>query len=358
MARIDTLANFLTDIATAIKNKTGKTDVITPANFDTEIDSIEAGGGKYAPKFISFYYYTGTDLTEELANLDTSNITSMKNMFFETNNLTEPINFTGFDTSNVTSMESMFRRCGSTGANNFTISMVDVDTSNVTNMNYMFYTTRARNIDVSGLNTSSVTSMTYMFNNAAYISSLDLSHFDATSLTTMERAFASMSALTSLNLSNWDVPNLTNLSNLFSSSTKLTSFDVSTWKNMTGSFRFDNMFAYCSGLASAKFPSYTFDVGNVVNMFRDCTSITSIDMSGATSTTINSTANMFYNCKALMYLDIRNLHFDAVTNSSGMFTNVSADCEIIVADDTAKEWVLAIRSDFTNVKTVAELEAA
>lgn len=44
MARIDTLANFLTDVAAAIKNKTGKTDPITPANFDTEIESIQAGG--------------------------------------------------------------------------------------------------------------------------------------------------------------------------------------------------------------------------------------------------------------------------------------------------------------------------
>lgn len=44
MARIDTLANFLTDVASAIKEKTGKTDTITPANFDTEIASIESGG--------------------------------------------------------------------------------------------------------------------------------------------------------------------------------------------------------------------------------------------------------------------------------------------------------------------------
>lgn len=44
MARIDTLGNFLTDVAAAIKEKTGKTEPITPANFDTEIESIEAGG--------------------------------------------------------------------------------------------------------------------------------------------------------------------------------------------------------------------------------------------------------------------------------------------------------------------------
>ena len=51
MARIDTLANFITDIATAIKAKTGKTDPITPANFDTEINSIQGGdsGDTLAP---------------------------------------------------------------------------------------------------------------------------------------------------------------------------------------------------------------------------------------------------------------------------------------------------------------------
>lgn len=45
MARIDSLTNFVTDVAVAIKNKTGKPDPITPANFDTEILSIESGGG-------------------------------------------------------------------------------------------------------------------------------------------------------------------------------------------------------------------------------------------------------------------------------------------------------------------------
>mgnify|MGYP003291880365 CR=1 FL=1 len=45
MARIDTLANFLTDVAAAIKSKTGKTGLITPANFDTEILNITTGSG-------------------------------------------------------------------------------------------------------------------------------------------------------------------------------------------------------------------------------------------------------------------------------------------------------------------------
>lgn len=40
MARIDNLNNFLTDVAGAIREKTGKKDAINPASFDTEIASI------------------------------------------------------------------------------------------------------------------------------------------------------------------------------------------------------------------------------------------------------------------------------------------------------------------------------
>ena len=45
MARIDTLANFLTDVATAIRTKLGTSETISPANFDTEINNIQTGGG-------------------------------------------------------------------------------------------------------------------------------------------------------------------------------------------------------------------------------------------------------------------------------------------------------------------------
>ena len=46
MARTDTLTNFLTDIANSIRNKKGSTDSILASNFDTEIESIETGGGE------------------------------------------------------------------------------------------------------------------------------------------------------------------------------------------------------------------------------------------------------------------------------------------------------------------------
>ena len=45
MARIDTLGNFLTDVANSIRNKKGSTDSIPASDFDTEIESIKTGGG-------------------------------------------------------------------------------------------------------------------------------------------------------------------------------------------------------------------------------------------------------------------------------------------------------------------------
>ena len=45
MARTDTLTNFLTDVAAAIKAKKGDDTAIPAANFDTEITNLSSGGG-------------------------------------------------------------------------------------------------------------------------------------------------------------------------------------------------------------------------------------------------------------------------------------------------------------------------
>lgn len=44
MARTDTLGHFLTDVADAIRTKTGSSETITASDFDTEIENIPSGG--------------------------------------------------------------------------------------------------------------------------------------------------------------------------------------------------------------------------------------------------------------------------------------------------------------------------
>ena len=63
MARTDNLGNFLTDVATAIKNKTGASGTILAYNFDTEINNISTGGPISQPKKdVNFYDFDGTRL--------------------------------------------------------------------------------------------------------------------------------------------------------------------------------------------------------------------------------------------------------------------------------------------------------
>lgn len=61
MARIDNLTNFLTDVAVAIKDKKGITETITPANFDTEIASIETGGGSGGDEELAASFLSAID---------------------------------------------------------------------------------------------------------------------------------------------------------------------------------------------------------------------------------------------------------------------------------------------------------
>lgn len=178
-------------------------------------------GKKYAPRFISFYGYGSSDLNDEIAGLDTTNIKNFSSMFSHCSNLTE-LDLKNFDTSNVTNMSEMFTYCS-----------------------------KLTSIDVSSFDTLKVTNMSNMFNRNTVLERLDLSNFQTNNVTNMNYIFA--------------------------------------------------------------------------------------------------------DCKALVYLDIRNMTFNKVSFSTNAFRDVPANCEIIVKSDTERNWILNVRSDFTNIKTVAEL---
>lgn len=61
MARTDTLTHFLTDVADAIRAKTGSSSAIQASDFDTEIANITTGGD-YLKNDVTFFDYDGTVL--------------------------------------------------------------------------------------------------------------------------------------------------------------------------------------------------------------------------------------------------------------------------------------------------------
>lgn len=213
---------------------------------------------------------------------------------------------TMLDTTHFTKMDNMFYEC-----RNLThLDLTGWNTSNVTSTRFMFYRTGFNcpsfTLDISNFNTSKVTEMTSMFNYLSPgVKELDLSHFDTSNVTKMSSMFAE-SKLQKINLKNWNTEKVTTMMNLFS---------------------------FCRELIEADLSS--FKISPDTNISR-----------------------MFYYCQKLQKIDIRNFVFEGITNYSYMFESVPKNCLVIVKGQTEKDWVLAQRSDFTNVKTVAEYEAS
>ena len=136
---------------------------------------------------------------------------------FEHNGFTNLI-FKDVDTSNVTSMPNMFYNC--TALTSLDVSKFD--TSNVTTMNGMFYSRSAlTSLDVSKFDTSKVTNMSWMFYYCKSITFLDVSKFDTSNVTNMSGMFGNCSALTSLDLSGWDTSNVINMNPMFTNCSAL-----------------------------------------------------------------------------------------------------------------------------------------
>jgi len=247
----------LTNIANAIRNKNGTTDTYKPSEMAGAIENIEtggSGGGKYAPRKLSFQSYAYTDeLDYEIANVDTSNLLTMSSMFQYCSTLLKA-DLKGWITSNVQSFYNMFYHC---------------------------------------------------------------------------------EKITEINFDSFDFTNATTCEGMLSYCYKIKKIDLSCIKeNKITTFK--NMFLYSHDIEE-------------------------IDLSNMKTTSVTNTTTMFGECTSLKKLDIRSATFSKITSSSNytrMFSGVPADCEIIVKDDTQKAWITSKFTTLTNVKTVAELEAA
>ena len=241
MARTDTLGNFLTDVAIAIRNKKGTTDTIVASNFDTEIESIETGGGTTEPIFTGHYdteglrqigwtdeeieYYNqngvqwnGSEdnyfkLTQtELAGDDSKNTRFLPKSSTKTsfNNYNKLLAIPNIETSSVTNIDAMFSHCYSL------TTIPQLNTGNITSMNNMFYDCYSLTT-IPQLNTGNVTSMNNMF---ASCSSLEtVPQLNTSNVTSIASMFASCSSLETV--PQLDTSNVTSIVNMFANCSSL-----------------------------------------------------------------------------------------------------------------------------------------
>ena len=246
----------------------------------------------------------------DVSNFDTSKVTSMYQMFAACNSLTS-LDLSNFDTSKVTSMYQMFAAWNSLTS----LDLSNFDTSKVTFMYQMFDSCRGLiSLDASHFNTSNVRSMNYMFSGCSSLTSLNVSHFDTSNVTEMISMFSGCSTLATLDVSNFDTSKVTNMGFMFFACSSLTSLDLSHF-DTTKVKRMDKMFYSCSNLVSLDVSNFnTSNVTDMDEMFYGCSSLTSLDLSHF-DTSKASIINIFKNCRKLTSLN--------------MFTNAATFSELI-----------------------------
>ena len=325
------------DISSA-KNKTVMARLV-PNTDDTTTNTlyIQGNGGVIANYSSSYLFYEFSKLTEieNLNLLDTSNVTSMYQMFSECSSLTS-LDVSNFDTSKVTNMEGMFYKCSS-------LTSLDVskfDTSKVTNMSEMFWGCRSlTSLDLSNFNTSNVTDMTLMFRECESILVLNVDSFDTSQVTNMTRMFSFCTKIKNLDVSNFDTSKVTDMAGMFSNCSNLTSLDVSNFDTSKVT-NMSLMFYDCRSLTSLDVSNFdTSKVTNMSDMFWRCRSLTSLDLSNFDTSKVTNMSWMFYDCNKLTGLDFRKATFDKVTSYNNMFYCTSSTINIITKDATTKSWL-------------------
>ena len=237
MARTDSLGHFLTDVATAIRNKKGTTNTIVASDFDTEIASIESGGGDVSEYFsdtIPSGSSSSAGITKAIIKIpDNIKIsgTSANYMFQYCSNM---LSVPQLDMSNVTSANYMFYYCSSL------VSVPLLDTSNVTSMNYMFGFCRSLTT-IPLLNTSSVKDMGNMFNACIKLTTIPL--LDTSNATSMNYMFFNCASLEEIPPLNTNKN--TSMNYMFSSCSKLTTIPLLDTSNVVNIY---NTFNHCYAL--------------------------------------------------------------------------------------------------------------
>lgn len=258
------------------------------------------------PNLQTLRFNYNPNLEELDINLDTSNLTSMNNLFRWARKLKEEaIPFEMFSTSNVTNMSGVFSHCE---------SITDYprlhlwDFTNVTNAGGMFeYNKSIREFNLDYFAPVGLTSATAMFYNNSIMETVNLPNLNTSLVTSFQGMFGKNPKLTTLNL-DFDFSSATTLANLFDGCTVLEGFNV----------------------ISEDAPNVT----TVESMFRDCSSIT--DLGGFDKLPLAQVTSFSYflqGCKQLK--DVELLTSAKPTYVSYMFNNMDANSISIPNLDTS-----------------------
>jgi len=153
----------------------------------------------------------------DISDIDTRNVTTMRNLFRDCENITYIIGLDQLDTHNVTDMSNMFSWCKNADNLNDAESF---DVSRVEKFDSMFAHTKIPSFDLKNWNTTEATSMEYMFQESG-IKHIDLRSLDTSNIRSISGMFAYSKDLEVVDMSGLEWPKLKKINYMFSGCNKL-----------------------------------------------------------------------------------------------------------------------------------------
>ena len=175
------------------------------------------------------------------------------------------------------------------------------------------------------LNTSEVDDMRSMFSSCTSLETLDLSSFNTEKVTNMVTMFENSKHLRSLKLPKGFIgSSVTNLNAMFRDCESLTELDLS-GSNSENVKDMKEMFSGCRALSKLDLTSFkTGQVTTMENMFCDCSTLETLDVSSFNTENVTTMLGMFNNCSSLRSLNLPGFNTANVTQMSSMFIKCSS----------------------------------
>ena len=275
--------------------------------------------------------------------------------FFNGNTKIEKFSFVGFDTSNITTMKQMFLDCTSIKE---IVLGEDFDGGKVTNMYKAFRNCKNMvSIDVENWgDTSSFTNLEHTFNRCEKLKSINVSDWDVSNVTSIEDMFSRCYALESIDISEWDVSKVTSMRSLFKDDGILKTVDLSGW-DTSSLVTIQQMFNNCKGMTSVNLEGW--DVSNLkcsYAVFLSCSNLETINISGWEATSVTNVSNMFNGCSKLTEIDLSLWDTSKVNNvkdnndiSTTCFNSMFSGCTKLTTIYGPEEFVFANSANTSNI---------
>ncbi|MBR6983152.1 MAG: BspA family leucine-rich repeat surface protein [Ruminococcus sp.] len=316
---------------------------------DSRVKHITTNGTAVLPEDCNHFFTEFTALEDvDLSTIDSTNVTDIGAMFSDCKNLVT-IDLTGFNTNRVTSMYAAFLNCsklktiyvnkywdasgtpdeGVNSVNMFSGCTSLVGGNGTTYDSHYTDNTYARaDQGASRPGYLTLVDENYLLNGTLYIKNFKTVDFDA---------FSGIKRIVALEGSEITNNGGTGLFNANSNPTlrTVTEIDLSKAAISNSIIYLNSMFSGCSSLKKVMFPAdYTAsNVTQMASMFRGCSALTTVNLNGFNTTSLQYTSNMFDGCSSLENIDLAGFDTRNVSDMRYMFSDCTSLKTIYAGDN-------------------------